>query len=47
MERRAADAERDTDKLKMAEYMEQFVGETFDGVVSGVPRQMYRIPSYY
>jgi len=33
MERRAADAERDTDKLK---YMEQFVGETFDGVVSGV-----------
>ena len=25
MERRAADAERDTDKLKMAEYMEQFV----------------------
>ena len=34
MERRAADAERDTDKLKMAEYMEQFVGETFD--VSGV-----------
>ena len=29
-------AERDTDKLKMAEYMEQFVGETFDGVVSGV-----------
>ena len=36
MERRAADAERDTDKLKMAEYMEQFVGETFDGVVSGV-----------
>ena len=36
MERRAADAERDTDKLKMAEYMEQYVGETFDRVVSGV-----------
>lgn len=36
MERRAADAERDTDKLKMAEYMEQFIGETFDGVISGV-----------
>ena len=35
-ERRADEAERDTDKLKMAEYMEQFVGETFDGVVSGV-----------
>ncbi|MDD6333380.1 MAG: ribonuclease R [Clostridia bacterium] len=35
-ERRAADAERDTDKLKMAEYMEQFVGETFEGVISGV-----------
>ena len=35
-ERRAADAERDTDKLKMAEYMERFVGETFEGVISGV-----------
>ena len=36
MERRAADAERDTDKLKMAEYMEQFIGQSFDGIISGV-----------
>lgn len=35
-ERRADEAERETDKLKKAEYMEQFVGECFDGVVSGV-----------
>lgn len=36
MERRADEAERETDKLKKAEYMEQFVGECFEGVVSGV-----------
>lgn len=35
-ERRADEAERETDKLKKAEYMEQFVGECFEGVVSGV-----------
>ncbi len=35
-ERRADDAERDTDKLKKAQFMEQHIGECFDGVVSGV-----------
>lgn len=36
MERRADEAERETDKLKKVEYMEQHLGEVFDGVVSGV-----------
>ena len=36
MERRADEAERETDKLKKAEYMEQFIGENFEGVISGV-----------
>ncbi|MDR0199285.1 MAG: ribonuclease R [Streptococcaceae bacterium] len=35
-ERRAIDAEREVTKIKSAEYMAQFVGETFDGVISGV-----------
>jgi len=35
-ERRADEAERETDKLKKVEYMEQRIGETFEGVVSGV-----------
>lgn len=35
-ERRADEAERETDKLKKAEYMENHVGECFDGVISGV-----------
>ena len=33
---RAEEAERETIKAKKVEYMEQFVGETFDGVISGV-----------
>jgi len=36
MERRADEAERETDKLKKVQYMEQFIGEEFEGVVSGV-----------
>lgn len=36
MERRADEAERETDKLKKAQYMENHIGEEFDGVVSGV-----------
>lgn len=36
LERRADDAEREVEKMKKAEYMEQFVGETFEGVISGV-----------
>ena len=35
-ERRADEAERDTDKLKMCEYMSDHIGETFTGVISGV-----------
>ena len=36
LERRADEAERETDKLKKCEYMSQFVGCSFDGVISGV-----------
>lgn len=35
-ERRADDAERQTDKLKKCEYMARFVGEEFEGTISGV-----------
>ena len=35
-ERRAEEAERETVKLKKVEYMEEHIGEEFDGVVSGV-----------
>jgi len=36
MERRAVDAERDTDDLKKAEYMEDKIGEAFTGVIGSV-----------
>ncbi len=36
MERRAAEAERETDKLKKAEYMEERIGENYDGVICGI-----------
>ena len=36
MERRADEAERETDKLKKVEYMLEHLGEVFDGVISGV-----------
>ena len=35
-ERRAEDAERETDKIKKAEYMMRYIGEEFSGIVSGV-----------
>lgn len=35
-ERNAMDAERSATKYKQVEFMQQYVGETFDGVVSGV-----------
>ncbi len=35
-ERTANNAERDTEKIKKAQYMEQFIGEEFDGIISGV-----------
>ena len=38
MERRAADAEREVEKLKKAQYMSKHLGEVFDGVISGVTK---------
>ncbi|GIN70864.1 ribonuclease R [Bacillus sp. J14TS2] len=35
-ERRAVDAERDTDEMKKAEYMEDKIGEEFDGMISSI-----------
>ena len=35
-ERDADSCERDVDKMKMAEYMEDHIGEVFKGVISGV-----------
>ncbi|MGF6930123.1 ribonuclease R [Chitinophaga sp. W2I13] len=36
MERKAMEAERAGNKYKQVEYMQQFIGHTFDGVISGV-----------
>ena len=36
LERRADEAERETDKLKKAEYMRERIGKIYEGVVSGV-----------
>ncbi len=36
LERRAEEAERETDKLKKVEYMSEHLGEVFEGVISGV-----------
>lgn len=36
LERRADEAERETEKLKKAEYMEQFIGDEFEGVISSM-----------
>lgn len=38
MERRADEAERETMKLKKVEYMQQYVGEEFEGVISGMTK---------
>lgn len=35
-ERRADEAERESDKLKKAEYMSYHIGEEFEGIISGV-----------
>ena len=35
-ERRADEAERESDKLKKAEYMSYHIGEKFEGIISGV-----------
>lgn len=36
MERRADEAERETDKLKKVQYMETYLGQEFEGVISSV-----------
>lgn len=36
MERRADEAERETEKLKKAQYMEGKIGQVFEGVISGI-----------
>ncbi len=36
MERRADEAERETEKMKKVEYMSAYIGEEFEGVISGV-----------
>lgn len=36
MERRADEAERETEKMKKVQYMEQYIGQKFTGVISGV-----------
>ncbi|MGZ7204964.1 S1 RNA-binding domain-containing protein, partial [Streptococcus pyogenes] len=36
LERRAIEAEREVESMKKAEFMQEFVGEEFDGVVSSV-----------
>ncbi len=38
LERRAEQAERETIKLKKAEYMEQHIGESFKGVISSITK---------
>ncbi len=38
MERRAEEAERETIRLKKAEYMEQHIGEVFAGVISSIAK---------
>ena len=35
-ERRAQEAERESDRMKKAEYMSYHLGEEFDGIISGV-----------
>lgn len=37
-EQRAVEAERDTEAMKAAEYMEQHLGDVFDGIISGVTK---------
>lgn len=36
MERRADEAEREVEKLKKVEYIKQYIGEVFEGVISGI-----------
>ena len=38
LERRAEEAERETVKLKKVEYMQERIGEEFEGVISGITK---------
>lgn len=38
MERQAMEAERDANKYKQVQYMQQFIGDEFDAIISGVSR---------
>jgi ribonuclease R len=40
-ELRAVNAERDCEKFFMAEYMQQYIGEEFDGIISGVSQSSF------
>ncbi len=37
-ERRAEELEREVEKLKKAQYLDEFIGEEFEGIISGVTR---------
>ena len=37
-ERRAEEAERETEKLKKVQYMKNFIGEEYEGVISGITK---------
>ena len=37
-ERRAEEAERETVKLKKVQYMKNFIGEEYEGVISGITK---------
>ena len=49
MERRSVDAERETDELKKAEYMEDKIGEEYDGIISSVTNfgLFVELPKYH
>ena len=36
LERRADEAERETEKMKKAQYMKSHIGEVYEGVISGI-----------
>jgi len=43
MERRAEEAERETVKLKKCEYMEERIGQVFEGVISGITNRGFYV----
>ena len=46
-ERRAIDAEREVEAMKKAEYMEDYVGEEYDAVVSSVVKFGFLLEMQY